>query len=311
MPAWKDQRRRPFGPAAAAELPEPRSAGEVTAIAFTREAEAARRYRALYQRLPVESPESLSLLKNLAEQHESCVAALQNDLTRQDLDRQPADIPYALWTELYADEETALCDPHSVTPYRVLAFAVETTDRTFALYSYLAAAATDSEVRHIAEGYAEDALARSAAFRAARRRAYHETGDVSEGGEAPPAHLVKSLDDFLAAALVIETTLDRQLAKAGGLPKDLSSCRDLTRHQIEDLRRDARNAGPLSADLASALARPRSAATTVNPRQVRAACSRAFTFYDAVASRPANEEVMLKAQALSQAALRRLQGLDF
>ena len=41
-------------------------------------------------------------------------------------------------------------------------------------------------------------------------------------------------------------------------------------------------------------------------RRLLADCERAFTFYDAVASAPVNEAVMLQAQDLSQAALERI-----
>jgi hypothetical protein len=60
-----------------------------------------------------------------------------------------------------------------LTPYRALAAAVRETGRRFAAFAQIAAAATAPDVRTRAEELARGELARAAALRKARRRAYH------------------------------------------------------------------------------------------------------------------------------------------
>jgi hypothetical protein len=60
-----------------------------------------------------------------------------------------------------------------LTPYRALALAVEEAQQSFAAYAQIAALAQPSAVRQQAEDLARKELARAAALRRARRRAYH------------------------------------------------------------------------------------------------------------------------------------------
>lgn len=61
----------------------------------------------------------------------------------------------------------------TLTPYRALAVAVRNEERAFTFYSYLAAIATDDEVRERAEALAKGELEHVSRLRAQRRRAYH------------------------------------------------------------------------------------------------------------------------------------------
>jgi len=60
-----------------------------------------------------------------------------------------------------------------LTPYRALALAVQEAQQSFAAYAQIAALAQPSAVRQQAENLARKELARAAALRGARRRAYH------------------------------------------------------------------------------------------------------------------------------------------
>jgi hypothetical protein len=60
-----------------------------------------------------------------------------------------------------------------LTPYRALALAVQEAQQGFAVYAQIAALAQPSAVRQQAENLARKELARAAALRQARRRAYH------------------------------------------------------------------------------------------------------------------------------------------
>jgi rubrerythrin len=80
-----------------------------------------------------------------------------------------------------------------LTPYRALAIAVTNEERTFALYSYIAAHADDPAVARQAEALAREELAHAAELRVRRRIAYHRE---VPGGTRPAAAPVESLADF-------------------------------------------------------------------------------------------------------------------
>ena len=119
----------------------------------------------------------------------------------------------------------------------------------------------------------------------------------------------------LAAALAIEERLAGSLAKTEEQDSRLASTCQATRQRAEKLRDACEEAGAPGGPLAEELKtfaesthketkadRGRAAAE----RHLLAECERAFSFYDAVASAPADESVMLQAQDLSQAAVERI-----
>lgn len=71
-----------------------------------------------------------------------------------------------------------------LTPYRAFAIAVDNEQRAFALYSYLAAGATDPRVAAEAEKLALEELGHAALMRRWRRQAWHR--EQREAPEAPP-----------------------------------------------------------------------------------------------------------------------------
>src|SRR5690606_23077900 len=71
-----------------------------------------------------------------------------------------------------------------LTPYRAFAIAVDNEQRAFALYSYLAARATDPRVRLEAERLGIEELRHAALTRRWRREAWHRQRRQT-GGEAP------------------------------------------------------------------------------------------------------------------------------
>jgi rubrerythrin len=60
-----------------------------------------------------------------------------------------------------------------LSPYRALSIAVRGEERAFAFWTYVAAGATDSALRELAELFARQELIHAAKLRHARRRAYH------------------------------------------------------------------------------------------------------------------------------------------
>jgi rubrerythrin len=76
-----------------------------------------------------------------------------------------------------------------LTPYRALAIAVHNEERAFAFYSYVAAHATDPEVRKAAEGLAAEELGHATLLRRHRRAAWRD-----QGGAAPRVRVASLAD---------------------------------------------------------------------------------------------------------------------
>ncbi len=296
-----------------AELPGPRTAGEVAALALALEREAQRRFLTFAEDArEIASPEVGSLLGRIAAEHGERADRLG---AGQD---EPLRIPEATWSQLFAEEETVVCDRVGLTPYKVLAYAVTLAQRSFTLYSYLAGAAQDPAARDSAERRAGDELLRAAELRRERRRAYRVERRSPAVEPYPPPALVETLADLIAAALVVEEALNRRLAEALEADPELSPSLDATRCQVEGLQRQRETAGQPAGALVEALVRLAQAAPTgdlhaedraVLRRRLLTECQYAFRFYDAVASTAASEAVLLKAQDLCRVALERVKRL--
>jgi rubrerythrin len=296
-----------------ADLPEPRSVEEIASITLAVEKEAERRYLAFARDLRAfGSPKLAVLLEEFGREHGARNDRLEADVTLgQGQDFASKDLA-PLLPQLFSEDATAACDLFGLTPYRVLAFAVDLAQQTFKLYSYLAAT-TDPGIRDYAERLAGEELSRAASLRVARRRAYHAARQQSKSETYPVASLVESQADLLAAALAIETRLALELAMAGEKETSFASTCEATRQRVVELRRTSEQAGEPGGPMAEELARFAQSVgqdARADPdrvtRRLLADCERAFTFYDAVASAPVDEAVMLQAQDLSQAAVDRI-----
>lgn len=282
-----------------ANLPEPRSVGEIAALALALDREAERRFAAIARELrALGSPGVADLLEDLSGEHGTRARRFEAEATSGEGQGLAEGESAQLLPPILSEFDAAVCDLSSLTRYRVFAFAVDLAQQSFKLYSYLAAAA-DHRIREYAEHLAHEELLRAARLRALRRQAYH--GERRQPNVFPAPRLVESLADLLAAALAIEDRLAQRLAAAG---IDASS----TRERVEGLRTTAQQAGTPSGPMTEAVVKfGESADNSVEARRpLLADCERAFTFYDAVASAPVNEAVMLLAQDLCRAALERI-----
>lgn len=81
-----------------------------------------------------------------------------------------------------------------LTPYRAFAIAVDNEKRAFALYSYLAARATDPRVRAQAERLGIEELRHAAVMRRWRREAWHRERHAAREAPQPAASAVASAD---------------------------------------------------------------------------------------------------------------------
>ncbi|HQY27313.1 MAG TPA: hypothetical protein PK956_00740 [Burkholderiaceae bacterium] len=110
---------------------------------------------------------------------------------------EPAKFSWQLPPDL-SDSWNEIAGSALLTPYRAFAIAVDNEQRAFALYSYLAARATDPRVRVEAERLGIEELRHAALTRRWRREAWHRERRKA-GGEAAPAGVsIASVDELRA-----------------------------------------------------------------------------------------------------------------
>lgn len=94
-----------------------------------------------------------------------------------------------------------------LTPYRAFAIAVANEQRAFALYSYLAARATDPRVRAQAERLGIEELRHAAVMRRWRREAWHRERRATRATPLPAAGAVASAEALQALLAKHEATI--------------------------------------------------------------------------------------------------------
>jgi rubrerythrin len=112
-----------------------------------------------------------------------------------------------------------------LTPYRAFAIAVDNEQRAFALYSYLAAAATDPRVAAEAERLALEELRHASLMRRWRRRAWHHEGRA----RAQEPRVVTSADALHAMLAQHEAAI---VARQRGIAARLRALGDETGAQL-------------------------------------------------------------------------------
>ena len=267
---------------------------ELIATATALERDAAERYRSLAAQMRTRGRSGVAdVLQRLAEEEERHAASLRRRGGGAHSEPPPGGMerygapPLPDWADA---EQAGLTDP-----YRALAFAVANEDRAFHFYSYVAAHAADDAVRALAEELAKEELAHAAHLRVERRKAYHAAREKPGAEWFPDVRLIESKADLLAAAVVIEDRIARRMATPSEL---LDESHDL----VQRIRRASAEAGPANSRLAQAL----TAIAALDETNAAEDLERAFAFYDSVIARTADEEVMLEAQRLAQAAMHRL-----
>ncbi|HEX6361823.1 MAG TPA: ferritin family protein [Albitalea sp.] len=157
----------------------------LVAVARTIERESVRRYAALAatmeRRGEADTAAAFRVMHDEERKHVDAVERWARTLGETVVDatrfewRLPADLASS-WDDV----------AHSarLTPYRAFAIAVDNEQRAFALYSYLAAAATDPRVAAEAERLALEELRHASLMRRWRRRAWHQEGRAQR--QEPP-----------------------------------------------------------------------------------------------------------------------------
>ncbi|MFO1062143.1 MAG: ferritin family protein [Dongiaceae bacterium] len=264
------------------------SVAMLLALARAMEARAAARYRAFAGAMRAAGRADLvPLLERLAGEEERHAAALA---ARGGEAAEPA----APAPEGHAGD----VNPASLTPYALLALAVESEERAFAFYSHVAAAATLPAVRELAEALAREELAHAALLRQERRKAFRAEG---VGARSPPDPAAASLAALWASAARLEgraALQHRQLAAAGG--PDAGLLRTIAEEEATAARECAGRIGatpPAVLDVAAA----------GDPRRPLAA---ALARYRAIARRAVDAAGAAAAERLAAGVADRLERLD-
>jgi rubrerythrin len=271
--------QEPPGPIASVET--------LLALARAMEARAAARYRALAAAMRAAGRADLvPLLERLAGEEEAHAAAL---LARG---AGPAESA-AAGPEAQAEETSPAC----LTPYGLLALAVQGEERAFAFYSHVAAAAALPAVRALAESLAREELAHAALLRQERRKAFRAAG---LGGRAPLEAAATSLAALWAAAARLEAEAalqHRRLAEQAGPRAGL--LRSLAEEEAAAAQDYARRIGT----------QPPRALEGPPAEDARPPVEVALARYRAIAGRAADAAVAAEADRLAQAAADRLERL--
>ena len=328
-----------FADMAEERLPQIETVADLAALGRALERAAGRKYEALAEQMERHGRKATAaLFRHFAETERGQVRAVKEWAARHGLPPALDDgaaerllrLANAQGRRGRDDAESDLWarDPYLSTPYRALAYAVRNAERTFRLYSYLASAAAVPEVRVIAESLATEELDHANLLRAERRRAYHAERARGPLAELPSPRLVEGLAELLAVAAAVETRLAMMLRESAAQAPALAPLaqkREALARRL-DTERAATNApnAEIEKAIGTWLTATDQAQTTPGkgmdadpganpgavPARLHATAERAFAFYDGVFAHTPDEDVMLKAQALSRAALDLLTALS-
>jgi rubrerythrin len=189
-----------------------RSLEELFAIAQRLEREAGDRYADLASRARAEGmPELAELFERLAEEereHERSVVSWSRKERGKSPD--PAGVQWPLPKTFDDEAGGELAVSRTAGAYRILSMAVRNEERTFTLWSYIAAEAPNGKIRAAAEAMARQELRHVALLRRARRQAYH----AERKQQLPEA--ARSIADRLAEAAELERHMGARLDEIAG-----------------------------------------------------------------------------------------------
>lgn len=271
---------------------EPRPVGslpELMALAAALERQAADHYKALSERLQWRGLVELAdLFATLAEQELRHVHSVEHwSMRKLGQLPAPADLP---WMPIGMFDHMAeeLAQSLIASPYRILSMAVRNEERAFLTWSHIAAQAETQEVRSAAERMAHEELEHVATLRRARRGAYHAQR------AARPAAPLRTVSALLAEAAQGEHALAAALSEiADRLPNDL-------RTEAFQLTREASGVAVEVADMTANVAAP------VEVLAIAALAERLVEYYLDIADRSRDETIVMRIQAITLLAIRRL-----
>ena len=293
---------------------EIKSLEQLLAIALSTERDAVKRYSAISKRMQNSGNEELvELFADIAQSERDHVKEVEKIIQALGIEELP-EAPSVTWQHpLVRDYQDLATSPRTSTPYLALAYAVNNEELAFRFYSYVAANTKDDEIRKFAEVFAQEELSHASLFRERRRRAFHEQRKKSKHSETASPDQIHSVEDLLATSIQIEQRIYRLLLTAGDIGVDVSANLERSTAVIEKLSQELNDLIPgpdnsLTTAESSASEEEAFNSETVQ-REIAAAIEQAFEFYDSVMEASRDEDVMLKAQELTQLALERIEAL--
>ena len=264
-----------------------RSTEDLLSVAAALERDSADRYRSLAAHLNAQGDSAIAAefeaLATIEDRHVEEVAA-----RARALDARPGrPLPAGFRLPPACDEEEAR--GATLSAYQALAFAVRNEERTFAFYTYIAAATGTPALRALAEDLARDELDHASRLRRLRRRAFHQAPPV--GVEIPA-----NLERLRALARQWERAAAR--AHAGLADRLQSSGRS---KDADVFRRLAREEEAAAADTPIA-----EGPTLANAAQGLRLIEETFDRLAAIGERAKDEAVVAEAQRMAQGVVARL-----
>lgn len=289
------------------------SVEQLLATALAAEKNAAKRYREISNRMQESGQDELvHLFRRMAESESRHVEEVEQMIQALGVTDLPEPQIIAWKHPLVRDNKKRATSPKTSTPYLALAYAVNNEELAFRFYSYVAANATDDDVRRFAEVFAQEELAHAALLRKQRRLAYHAQRTSKGSQKTSVSDQIRSMADLLRAAIDIETRFRDLLnqAYAKGLHiSELAAQSDTLIQEMTDtlvaLGSDTeQTADDATQDPTGDSAEPNDQRDLLSA--IAASADRAFTFYDDVTRTSKDEQVMLKAQELTRKSLDRI-----
>jgi rubrerythrin len=271
------------------------SAGALMALAQAMEKKAAARYRTLAAGMRRDGDDRLAGLFDFFAAVEDGHAQQIDERSRGMAGRRAVDAgPGEPAPEDLDDDEVGSL---LLTRYRALALAVRGEERAFAFYSRVAAAASDQDVRGLAEDLARDELAHAALLRRERRKAWR--AERPDGRPRRPPEPPASLAEL--RAIIAETEAKAAVCHRA-VAAALEGRGDVLAERFRDIAQDEE-------ECANRAGRAPGSAPHVGgagiPDGLRAV-EEAFERYIGIAGTARDEAILAEAQRLAARAVHRL-----
>jgi len=279
---------------------------DLLATAQKIETGAAERYMEYAETASTENPEIAALFTRLAEEereHEKCVIELAEEAS--------VDLSNSTVSEQYIPSGNNI-DTAQINDslYKILAAAVKREELAFEIYSQIAASSNNNDVRRYAEKLAKEELGHAALLRAMRRRVYQEH-KVQTTKTLPDPDKLKSVEEFLINAYILEKSLATYLENIAESGVDESPCREhseLIIHQLVDDIGKNSNSADLDFSKLDQLSNQKilSYTNAFTLDNLLTECESAYEYYDNFILKTGNEEIMKKALFLASQILTQL-----
>jgi rubrerythrin len=291
---------------------EIQSPHQLLSAALAAEREAVRHYAEMAERMRhYENHEASELFKRLANEGRERESQLTEWAKLEQITLNKSAEP-VIWEDplMPTTYDAEARDPYRSTPYKALAYAAHNTDRIFHFYTFISANAADPQTERYAKILAGDALNRTRLLTSRRRRAYHLEHRGIRQQQLDEALRLKTLVELHAISANLEGRLTNLLTAMTEYYEDLAPIAEQSRKTMERCQQQLIAAGEsLTSTDAPYDIENLGTDFQQDILMIFAESERTFNFYDTVMAHAYDEDIMLEAQHLSEAALARLEAI--